>query len=58
MTAVSPPLYSTIAGLKSRAKQFKKETGCTHTQALNHLARLGGYKNYTDARHALEGGAA
>lgn len=50
------PLYTTLEGLKSRAKKLKKLRGCTHTQALDEMARMGGYQNFTDARRALGGG--
>jgi hypothetical protein len=53
---MTAPLYRTIEGLKRRAKRLKKETGCTHTQALDEMARKGGYQNFTDARRALGGG--
>lgn len=51
------PLYSTLEGLKRRAKRLKKETGITHTEALEHMARKGGYDNFTHARRELGGGA-
>lgn len=53
---MTAPLFTTLEGLKSRAKKLKKLRGCTHTQALDEMARMGGYQNFTDARRALGGG--
>lgn len=47
-------LYSTLAGLKSRAKRLKKATGITHVQALEQMARKGGFENFAQARSILE----
>lgn len=33
----------TLVGLKRQAKKLKKETGCTHTDALEQIARKMGY---------------
>lgn len=52
------PLPTTIAGLKRQAKKLKKEAGCTHSQALDQIARQMGYAHYNQAlRHLAEGGA-
>lgn len=53
---MSTPLYTTLEGLKSRAKRLKKASGCTHNEALNEMARQGGYQNFSEARRALLGG--
>ncbi|MCC6941692.1 MAG: hypothetical protein IT551_08820 [Novosphingobium sp.] len=50
---MNAPLYSTLEGLKRRAKRLKKETGCTHVAALNQMARMGGYDNFVHASRAL-----
>lgn len=45
--------FTTIAGLKSRAKRMKKDLGIQHAEALNRVAREGGYQNYQHAHRAL-----
>lgn len=46
-------LFSTIDGLKRAAKNLKRETGMTHAQALDHLARTGGFQNFVHASRLL-----
>lgn len=41
--------FSTIDGLKRAAKKVKRETGMSHTQALDHVARTGGFQNFIHA---------
>ncbi|MGO4127903.1 hypothetical protein AB4Z01_26145 [Inquilinus sp. YAF38] len=41
--------FSTIDGLKRAAKKVKRETGMTHAQALDHIARAGGFQNFIHA---------
>jgi hypothetical protein len=41
--------FSTIDGLKRAAKKVKRETGMSHTQALEHVARAGGFQNFIHA---------
>lgn len=55
MISIKPP--TTIKGLKSQAKKLKRETGCTHTAALELVARSIGFGSYREAKNALpEGG--
>jgi hypothetical protein len=51
---MKPTLFTTLEGLKRRAKRLKKETGCTHGQALDLIAQQGGYQNYSDAKCAFD----
>lgn len=46
-------LPSTMAGLKKAAKKIKRETGCSHTEALNRMAQRMGYSNFNHARKEL-----
>lgn len=41
--------FSTIDGLKRAAKKVNRETGVTHAQALDHVARAGGFQNFIHA---------
>ena len=50
-------LFTTLDGLKSRAKKLKKLTGIKHQEALDLVARDGGYKHFADARQKLGGAA-
>jgi hypothetical protein len=45
--------FSTIDGLKRAAKRVKRDTGMTHAQALDHVARGGGFQNYIHASRAV-----
>lgn len=49
--------FTTLKGLKSRAKSLKKAEDITHTEALERVAREGGYGSYRDAHRALGGAA-
>lgn len=46
-------LFSTIDGLKRAAKKAKRQTDMTYTQALDHVARAGGFQNFVDASRKL-----
>lgn len=46
-------LFTTLKGLKSRAKKLKKEKAIPHGQALEIVARLGGYQSYQHAYKSL-----
>lgn len=46
-------LFSTIDGLKRRAKTLKKQSGMKHTQALDATAKAGGYESFKHARKVL-----
>lgn len=48
------PLFSTIDGLKRRAKKLKREHGIPHHQALDAVAVAGGYQNYAHALRSIE----
>ena len=50
--------FTTLAGLKSRAKQLKLETGVTHGEALEQVARSQGYASYDTARRYFHDGGA
>lgn len=41
--------FSTIDGLKRAAKKLKRATNMTHAQSLDHVAREGGFQNFTHA---------
>lgn len=45
------PEFTTIEGLKRRAKKLKRALGITHTAALDEVAKRAGYANYL---HALK----
>lgn len=45
--------YTTLAGLKSLAKQMQAERGIPHHQALELAARQGGFAGYVDAKRKL-----
>lgn len=36
-----------INSLKRNAKKIKKQTGCTHSEALNQIAKQVGYANWS-----------
>ncbi len=52
---MNQPLFTTIDGLKRRAKRLKKEQGIRHAQALDAVAVAGGYQNYAHALRMLGG---
>lgn len=54
---MTKPLFTTLKGLKSRAKKLKRVEGITHTVALERIAREGGYGSYREAYRALGGDA-
>jgi len=41
---------TTLNGIRSLAKEFKKALGCKHSTALNVAAKQAGYENYTHAQ--------
>ncbi|MBX3566321.1 MAG: hypothetical protein KF730_17310 [Sphingomonas sp.] len=45
--------FSTIDGLKRAAKKAKRDLGMTHTQALDHVARAGGFHNFIHATRTI-----
>ncbi|WP_226019744.1 hypothetical protein [Novosphingobium sp. FKTRR1] len=49
--------FTTLEGLKRRAKQYGKANGIKHAEALDTVARAGGYANFTQARRALTEGS-
>ncbi|MDR6144985.1 hypothetical protein QE363_000778 [Sphingomonas sp. SORGH_AS870] len=55
MDANSKYMFTTLEGLKRRATELKRETGCKHNEALEFIAKLGGYTNYQHAFRALAG---
>lgn len=46
---------STESGIKRYARQIKKSTGITHTEALNIAAQKAGFQNYKHAKNNLQG---
>lgn len=46
-------LFTTLKGLKSRAKKLKKEQGIPHSQALEAVAIAGGFQSYQHAHKEL-----
>lgn len=45
----------TLEGFKSHAKRLKRESGISHTDALEKKAREFGFKNYRAARDHYSG---
>lgn len=46
-------MFQTLEGLKRQAKRLKRESGITHTEALERVAREAGYASFRAARSAL-----
>jgi len=44
---------TTLEGVKRLAKQIKKDTGVTHSAALEEAAKAAGYENYQAAIRGL-----
>jgi hypothetical protein len=47
-------LFTTLEGLKRRAKKLSRTTGVPHHEALEQLAQAGGYRDYRQARTCLQ----
>lgn len=48
------PKATPLDQFKYVARQIKLEERCTHTDALEKLARLMGFRNYTQAYYSLK----
>lgn len=46
-----------LDSFKRQATLLKRATGCTHTDALEQIAKHRGYKNYREAKAALDAGS-
>jgi hypothetical protein len=50
--------FATLKQLKRHAKKVKRETGISHSQALENTAKDAGFRDYRDAQKTLPTGGA